>query len=553
MKDPAKATASRWLRATVGWFDETVVGLTRELRWSYLPPLMVYLAAGVSALTSVIGTFIVHDYLALSAASIAGLAFWTAIPWTLKMPLGHMVDLMWRYKSVLVYLGAVVLAASLGIMYTLITDTASMLAVASAETWYATSVILASTGYVIQDVVADAMTVEAVPSADEEGKPYSDAESKRMHTTMQMLGRFAVVGGGLGVAVLNVTLFSDVEQMSKADKLDTYAEIYLMALVIPLISVAGVILGGLMLKRQARRLRRDGTDEARIRALFFHSDVKTEPNWWVLGGSLVFVVVALTMGLLDVPFSQEIVFVIAISIIIFLIYRLLPELAPNARVVLVGTAIIIFAYRAMPDPGTAMTWFELDVLGFDQQFIAVLSLVTASLALVGMVALRPLMMTHSIAWIIAVLTIATAILALPNIGLFYGIQEWTAALTGGIVDARAIAIIDTAGESPLGQLAMIPMLAWIARNAPAHLKATFFAIMTSFMNLAASGGRLATEYANKVFVVTREVRDSATGVVETAADYSELGELLIVVALIAVIAPLVTIAFVQRSRFRTEQ
>ena len=170
-----------------------------------------------------------------------------------------------------------------------------------------------------------------------------------------------------------------------------------------------------------------------------------------------------------------------------------------------------------------------------------------------MVALRPLMATRSIAWIIAVLTIATGILALPNIGLFYGIQEWTAAWTGGIVDARAIAIIDTAGESPLGQLAMIPMLAWIAKNAPAHLKATFFAIMTSFTNLAASGGRLATKYINDVFVVTREVRDSATGVLETAADYSELGGLLIVVALIAVIAPLVTIVLVQRSRFRTMQ
>jgi hypothetical protein len=27
---------------------------------------------------------------------------------------------------------------------------------------------------------------------------------------------------------------------------------------------------------------------------------------------------------------------------------------------------------------------------------------------------------------------------------------------------------------------MIPMLAWIANSAPAHLKATFFAVMASF-------------------------------------------------------------------------
>jgi hypothetical protein len=548
-----RSTVIRWLRAVASWFNETVLGLTRDLRWSYMPPLMVYVAAGISALTSVIGTFIVHDYLNLSAASIAGLAFWTAMPWTLKMPLGHLVDLMWRYKSVFVYLGAAILAVSLWIMYTLITQTASMLGVASADTWYMASVILASTGYVIQDTVADAMTVEAVPTVDEDGNTYSDADSKRMNTTMQMLGRFAVVGGGLAVAALNVTLFSNVGQMSKAAKLATYAEIYQMAFVIPVISVVGVILGGLMLRRRARQLRRDGADEARIRTLFFDSSVKTKPNWWVLGGSLVFVVVALTLGILDVPFSQEIVFVIAISIIVFLIHRLLPELPPQARIALVGTAIIIFAYRAMPEPGSAMTWFGLDELGFDQQFVAELSLVTASLALVGMVLLRPLMATRSIAWIIAVLTIATGILALPNIGLFFGIQNWTEAWSGGIIGARAIAIIDTAGESPLGQLAMIPMLARIARNAPAHLKATFFAVMTSFMNIAASGGRLVTKYLNDVFVVTREVRDSVTGVLETAANYSELGKLLIVVALIAVIAPLVIIAFVQHSRFRTDQ
>ena len=28
-------------------------------------------------------------------------------------------------------------------------------------------------------------------------------------------------------------------------------------------------------------------------------------------------------------------------------------------------------------------------------------------------------------------------------------------------------------ESPLGQVSMIPLLAWIAKNAPSHLKATF--------------------------------------------------------------------------------
>ena len=106
------------------WFDNTFLDLGRQFRWSYLPPLMVYLAAGVSGLTSIVGTFFIKDYLDLSAAFLAGLAFWAGIPWTLKMPIGHLVDLIWRRKSLLVYLGASLIALSILIMYGVIAHTA---------------------------------------------------------------------------------------------------------------------------------------------------------------------------------------------------------------------------------------------------------------------------------------------------------------------------------------------------------------------------------------------------------------------------------------------
>jgi hypothetical protein len=88
------------------WIDATIFDLGRQLHWSYLPPLLVYLAAGVSGLTSIVGTFFIKEYLGLSAAFLAGLAFWAGIPWAMKMPLGHLVDLIWRRKAWLVYLGA---------------------------------------------------------------------------------------------------------------------------------------------------------------------------------------------------------------------------------------------------------------------------------------------------------------------------------------------------------------------------------------------------------------------------------------------------------------
>ena len=251
--------------------------------------------------------------------------------------------------------------------------------------------------------------------------------------------------------------------------------------------------------------------------------------------------------------AQEIVFVGSMAIVIFLMRRLIAELDPKVRGALVGTAVIIFVFRAVPLPGPGVTWFEIDVLGFDERFLSILSLITSALALVGMVVLRPFMATRSIAYLVALLTIAAGILSLPNIGLYYGVHEWTGRWTDGIVDARFIAILDTAIESPLAQISMIPLLAWIAKNAPTHLKATFFAVMASFTNLALSAASLGTKYLNQIYVIAREVRDRVTGGVEIPADYGELGWLLITVALITVSLPLLSIFIVQHSPFRTRQ
>ncbi len=535
------------------WFDDTFLDLGRQFRWSYLPPLMIYLAAGVQGLTAIVGTFFIKEYLDLSAAFLAGLAFWAGVPWTLKMPLGHLVDLIWRRKALLVYIGASLITASILIMYGIIAHTETMAEVMKAEIWFVIATLLAPTGYVVQDVVADAMTVEAVPTIDEHGNSYPDDQIKVMHTTMQTLGRVAIIGGLAAVAVLNITMFGGVEDMSEEMKIAIYADIYLMALAIPLLSVSGVMLGGVILHRRAQRLRTLGEDHAAIDKLLFAPAGETHANWWILGGSLVFAIFTLGMGISQMPLAQEIIFVGSMAIILFLMYRLLLELDPNARHMLIGTAVIIFVFRATPLPGPGATWFEIDVLGFDQQFIAVLSLIASVLTLLGMVLLRPMMAKRSIAFVIVILTIAAAVLSLPNIGLYYGLHEWTAARTGGIVDARFIALIDTMIESPLGQISMIPMLAWIAKNAPAHLKATFFAVMASFTNLALSASSLGTRYLNEIYQVEREVRDRVTDVVTTAADYGELGWLLIVAALVGLLAPLLTVVLVQRSRLRTHQ
>ena len=530
------------------FFDSTFFDLGRQFKWTYLPPLMVYMAAGISGLTGIVGTFFVKDYLNLSAAFLAGLGFWAGIPWALKMPLGHLVDLIWQRKNYMVYFGASLIAISLLIMYGLIIHTEDMSEVFSVETWFVVSVILAPVGYVVQDVVADAMTVEAVPLLDETGNDYSKDQIKTMHTTMQTLGRFAIIGGTVLVALVNVILFRDVESLEQSDKINLYGTIYIYALVIPLVSILGVILANHLRNKKIQVLQSKGLEFKEER-----DNKETNINWWILGGSLVFVVFTLSVGSFKVPFAQEIVFIGSVIIILFLMFKLIKELPKELRLTIVGTAVIIFVFRAMPSPGPGLTWFEIDVLGFNEQFFSILSLLASVLTLAGIVLLRPFMAKNSIAKIIVVLSIAGAILFLPSVGMYYGFHNWTSSITGGVVDAKFIALINTALESPLGQVSMIPLLAWIAKNAPSHLKATFFAVFASFTNLALSASSLGTKYLNEIFTVTREVKDKVSGEIQTMSDYSELGILLIVVTLLTLILPIIFVFIINNSKYKTSE
>ncbi|MCH7880318.1 MAG: hypothetical protein IIB69_01845 [Proteobacteria bacterium] len=532
------------------WFDENIFSLGRELRWSYLPPLMVYMAAGISGLTGIVGTFFVKDYLGLSAAFLAALGFWASIPWALKMPLGHLVDLIWRWKGIMVYVGAALIALSLLIMVGLLTDRGAMTEIMPASAWFVLSTLLAPIGYVVQDVVADGMTVEAVPYFDDNGEPLGPAQLKQMHTTMQTLGRVAIIGGSVLVALINLYLFAGAENLPETEKTLIYRDIYLMALVIPLISVSGVILASFIKRRDIRRMLGTGLSRAEIESQLHENIEKISPNWWILGGSLVFVIFTLSMGFSDYAYNQEVIFLGSFAIIAFLIVKLTRELRPEARQTLVGTAIVIFVFRAIPSQGPGVTWWMIDDLKFDQWFFSILSLIGSVLTLAGMFIFRRFMAEYSIAYVIGALTIAGTLLALPFLGMFYGMHEWTSAMTGGVVDARFIAIINTALESPLGQIAMIPMLAWIANSAPANLKATYFAVMASFANLALSLSQLGTKYLNQIYTVTREVRDVATDELQIAADYSELGELILVSIVIGLVLPFAAIWIVRASRLK---
>ena len=143
------------------------------------------------------------------------------------------------------------------------------------------SALLSPLGYVVQDVVADAMTVEAVPAVDDAGQPYDEHTLKLMHTTMQTLGRVAIIGGGIAVSLVNILMFRGAGDLTEALKAAVYIDIYKLAMLIPVISVLGVVLAAVLKRLRVRALRRAGVSADEVMRLLNPQETHPLPT----GGS----------------------------------------------------------------------------------------------------------------------------------------------------------------------------------------------------------------------------------------------------------------------------
>jgi len=240
-------------------------------------------------------------------------------------------------------------------------------------------------------------------------------------------------------------------------------------------------------------------------------------------------VVALGAG--AVPFAQEIIFTLSMIVICSMLVLVTRELDSSSRRAILYTSIIIFAFRATPSVGDGYFWWTLDVLKFDEAFYGTLRQTGAILSIVALWVFSKQITEYSVTKVLFWLTVVGTLLSLPNIGLFYGLAEWTETMFG--FGARTIAIVDAATSSPFAQLSMVPLLTLIAFYAPPAQRATWFALMASFMNLALVAGQLQTKYLNDIFVVERGA-------------YSELGVLLIAATALAFIIPVAAIALFGR-------
>jgi MFS family permease len=452
----------------------------RALRWSYLPLLMIYFAYGALGLVAVAESFWVKKELTLSPAALAQLGIWLTLPWAVKMVFGELVDtvpLLGSRRRVYVFIGAALIAASL----VLLAGTAGgWIAILKPDAQYVVAQLMSVIGVVLQDVVADAMSTEVVPRVDATGNPRPQPDIDRDLGMVQVLGRLALSFG----------IFATAGVSGWLAQIYSYETVFLMGLVIPLISASGAILVRLE------------TAESR------------PTDWRILGGGIAFGSTVVALGVLDVPFREELVLAISLVVIVAMLKRVTADVPVETRRHILYAALIIFAFRATPGVGEGFRWYSIDQLGFDEAFYGTLQQIGAAIALGATWLLSDAVTRQPVARVLLWLTLAGAVLSLPDVALAFGVHEWTEQTFG--FGARTIALVDTVTGSPLAQLSMIPLLTLIAVYAPPSHRATWFALMASFMNLALVAGQLQTKYLNDIFVVGRGAYEHLPALVVTA-------------------------------------
>ena len=448
-------------------------------RVGYLPVLITYFCYGASAVTAVALLYFEKDVLGLTPAEAAGIAFWLGLPWSMKMVAGVASDvypIRGSRRGAYLLLGALCSAVGYAAMATTVHTRGSYLAFS----------VLIAVGFMVQDVVADALSVEIAESDEEIGQ-------------IQTLGRMALLMGGISVGYLSGVLTARIGSRG------TFAA----AIALPLIVAATVP----FIRR--RRGHAEVARPADASGPLGGGKART-----VLLVGLGYALLGATLETLSLPYSREIVLVASAALIVLLLHRV----GISHGVAVAG--IVIFLFRATPTVGQGYSYWAIDRLGFDQRFLGLLAQVSAVLSLAGLLLFRSAIVKRPVSFTLFWVMLAGAVLYLPTIGLFYGLHDKLG------ISARTLAFVDTTISAPLAQLAMVPMLILMAKTAPRGAEATMFAIMASLMNLALSASQLFTEYLNDAFAVTQ-------------ADYSNLGRLMVTVGLVGLL-PLLVLPLLRR-------
>lgn len=435
-----------------------------SLKARYAPLLIVYFAYGFSAFSGIAESFWVKDHLTLSTQALIAIGIWATVPWTIKMVWGQFVDgvkILGSNRKVYICIGAVFLSIGYLIL-TLMAHPAHLLAGLNEHTLYLLSAVALALGFVIQDVVADTMCVEVVDKDH-----VSEEQYQKELRIVQVLGRLSLCVGGLLAAMIGgiaATYFPAWQ-------------VFAASMIIPLFSVAGVMF------------------------IKLRPTLPQDLNWKILSLGVAYGIFSIVMGIINIPYNQEILFGVSFAVIVGLLSKICSDLPREDKLAILFSCIVIFIYRATPGSGPGVGWWQIDSLGFDPQFFGTMGQVSAVLGLIGLWCLTSWVVKQRTGAILLLLTTLDLVFSLPTIGMAYGLQDWTQAHLG--FGARTIALVDVAAGAPFGALSMIPLLGLAAQYAPKKNTATWFALIASLMNLALNASSIMTKYINQIYVVER--------------------------------------------------
>ena len=151
------------------------------------------------------------------------------------MVFGELVDTVPMFgsqRNTYILIGALLMATGLLILAGV---AGRWLTFARPDQLYVLGAMLVAISTVLQDVVADAMSTEVVPRTDTAGNERPDNTVRVELGMVQVLSRLAVSAGVLAVAGLSGWL---------ASFMPNDQDVFLIGLIIPAISVAGVFLRG---------------------------------------------------------------------------------------------------------------------------------------------------------------------------------------------------------------------------------------------------------------------------------------------------------------------
>ena len=464
---------------------EIIIAPIRLIRLRYIPLLLIYFAYGASSFIGIAESFWFKDELELDISYIVILNAWIIVPWTSKMIFGQVVDSIkiWgSNRKIYIFIGAVLM----GIATILTILVAKGIFPTKEYNFYLYSFasVLAMVGFVIQDVVADTMTTEVVDRSQTQEK------IKQELAVVQILARLSLGLGFLIMPPLGGYLFNG----------DNYLDIFTLSLFVPIVSIIGVLFIDL-------------------------DEVESSPiNKDIIFGGLALAISTILIGYSNFAYSQELIFLLSFVIVLYFLNEMIQDLDKDTIHNIKMVMIIIFVYQAIPHSDEIIKLWQMNVFDFKKEFFIKISLIGGVLGFLGLwfstkYIIRQSINEKSIGKVLLWLVAISTILSISNLLIHYKVFN---------IDAQSIFLIATTLSAPFKYFAMVLMLTLIAIHAPKGKTGTWFALMTSFINIAIQAGGLFNKYLINTLHITKE-------------NYSEFGTFLWVVTIVGSIIPIITI------------